>query len=549
MDRVIHTATGAGTGLWGPGPRDPPAADQTPATRPSLPNRRGPTPRANPPTPPRGAPAATAVDTRPAVPRTRLSHRPIGPPRRHWRGQRGRSRGWNLPRLPFVADVLCHAGRPSRTLVQLPGVAMMHEADDVDGTQRMAVRGGSSRPFGPAPDSLPDRRAQRAARMRAARRNTRLISIPGRHGAQLLLATIVLVIAVVAIIAALLRDTGPETTRNVRYPAAPPTEWSTDARWHTPLLLPHSGPALVINTDRVAVVTADRRIMLIEASSGDTVWSGQVPEGEFLTNLAATTIDEQLVVATQVGDRLCWWTLQGGAPGELALPPGARATFLGQAPLIALGPTTVAAVRNGSLLHMELPGGATALAARTTGVTTVASSAGWWHLRPGTPAGPPTPWESTTREPITPIVIAYANDQIITALVGKTVQVLVYSDRDRDVRFNFAGPIRTGESNSGRVSLTWTAAPSREWGILSRTLIDLTRGRIVDLGDWTTQHIAADRALGRIAGRPVLVGPTIPRGQLISGEGFPEDLTTAGALVRASENGSETLYLLPPRIP
>lgn len=439
----------------------------------------------------------------------------------------------------------------------------MYDVDD-DGTQRVAMRGGSAPPFG-GPNHPPDARGRRPPRRRhgvgvgqtaRGRRRTRgaharglTIVLPRRTLTQAALSVVGFGLAVVAAVMAVSVGGPVETVRSVRYDASPPAEWSADARWRTPPLLPRSGPALVIGADRVAVLTADRHLMLIDAATGNTVWAAELPAGDPTTNVAATSVDGHAVVAVQLGDRLCWWTLRDGTPGLIELPSGARVTFLGEAPLIVVAPSTVATIRNGSLVRTPVPTGALALAARRSGVVTAAATTGWWHLRPGREPGPPTRWETIDRSSTSPTVISYSGGQIITVLPGKTLRVLIYSDRDKDVRLSFGGVISGTGDNSQRLELTWKPSPSGAWGILSRSLLDLTRGRIVDLGDWTTRHVASDRALGTIGEEFTLVGPAIPRGRLVGGEGFPEDLTAAGALVRARENGSETLYLLPPRIP
>lgn len=426
------------------------------------------------------------------------------------------------------------------------GDRTMYDADD---THRVAVRAASTLGEEHPAASTAQRRAERAARLRAASRGHALsVTIPRRAAWQLAAALVVLVTAVALILVALLRDGSVSTTRDVPFPATPPAEWATRARWRTPPLLPKSGPALVVGQDRVAVITAERTLLLIDAASGDTLWTADVPAGQLSTNLALTTIDGQLVIAAQVGDGLCWWGVDDGTPAQLALPPGARATFLGSAPLIGTGPSTVATVRDAALVTTDVPPGATALAARSDGVITAAAPAGWWHLQPESTAGPPQPWESISASPISPTVISYSFERIITVLPGKPVRILVFSDRNEDVRFSFGGAIATENTATQPLNLTWYPSPSATWGILSRTLIDLTRGRIVDLGDWTTRHVASDRALGTISSTHALVGPQIPRGQLVGGESFPEDLTTSGALVRSRENGSEMLYLLPSRI-
>ena len=441
----------------------------------------------------------------------------------------------------------------------------MYEGDD-EGTRRVAVRGIStalttSASRSGVPDSSDSPVAEPASPPPPRRRNHRR-STPTRPPVTLAVPRRVLTrtVAVIAALAVLgcaialmawtvLRDRPQEAVTGVRYPATPPAEWSADALWRSPALLPKAGPAVVIGGDRVAVLTAQRRVLLIEAATGATRWSAPLPAGEVSSPLASTTVDGQPALAVQLSDRLAWWRISDGTPGEVALPTGARATYRGEAPLIGLDQSTVAVVQGGRLRRVAVPQGALAMAARTNGTVTAAADTGWWHLRADAAAGPATPWEPISRQSIRPTVIAYTGAAIITVLPGKTLRTLVYSDRAHDIRFSFGGILPTGPGNATRVDLRWTPSPSREWGILSRSLIDLTRGRVVDLGAWTTRHITSDRALGTIGTQYALVGPLIRRGVLLAGEGFPEELTTSGALVRSRESASETLYLLPPRKP
>ncbi len=214
--------------------------------------------------------------------------------------------------------------------------------------------------------------------------------------------------------------------------------------------------------------------------------------------------------------------------------------FLGEAPLVGTDQRSVAVLARGRLADVAVPAKALALAARGDGTVTAAAPAGWWHLRPGVPARGPTPWESAQGR-LSPTIVSYWSGSVLTVVPAPRPRLLVYADRPQDVRLAFTAPL-----TSLPAQVTWRAAPGGTWGILDRVLVDLRAGRVSDLGAWTTQHITLDRALGRIGDQSVVAGPAVPRGVLRDGEGFPEDVTAAGALVRAEEDGDQYLYLLPP---
>ncbi len=338
--------------------------------------------------------------------------------------------------------------------------------------------------------------------------------------------------------------TGPTTVRGERLAAAAPLEWSQDSLWRTPALLADAGRVLVAD-GRVAFVTSDRRVVLVDAVSGETRWSAPYPAGDPRTDLTVSTIDNHEVIACQVGDRLAWWDPHSGEAGGLDLPEGSSVVLRGTAPLVLSGDgRTAALVRDGRLATAPLPDGATALAGRADGLITAAGSAGWWHLTPGQPLAAPRTWEIPGGTGA-PSLVSYLGGSIISLLSSGTdsaPQILVFTDREHDVRFAWIGPGVFEER-----SATWHPSPSRNWGILGRTLVDLDAGRATDLGQWSTQLVSADRALGDLAGEQVLVGPTIPLGSLQHDESFPEDLTDSGALVRSRLGTDEVVYLLPPK--
>lgn len=376
--------------------------------------------------------------------------------------------------------------------------------------------------------------------------------LPGNRD---LAIALVLVLVAVAV-AAFAFTRGPRDAvmdhSQVELPSTPPAEWAKTASWSSPPLHRQAGRVLVVGGDKVGLVLADRHVVLVEAATGRTVWNGRVPDAEIKGSLHSTTVDGTPSIALHVGDRLLWWVISTGEEHGVDVPAGARVTFLGDGPLV-VAQATVAVVAKGRLSTMPLPDGATALAARADGTVTAASTAGWWHLSADRAAGAAVPWETWTAQRISPQVFGYASGNILVALPGTQPRLIVYVDRDKDVRYAYSGPILLS-SPGPAPTVTWRAAPNGAWGIADRTLVDLEEGSFEDLGAWQTVHVASDRALGKIGTQRVVVGPNIPRGVLTGDEGFPEDLTTSGALVRTSEKASgladgtiDRIYLLPPR--
>lgn len=391
-----------------------------------------------------------------------------------------------------------------------------------------------------------DPAAERRRRPRDPRRPRRRIRPPAHAVRALIVLTVACVTVALALGVWTLRrggdTTGVSTVRGERMEAAAPLEWSADSLWRTPALLPEAGRVLVAG-DGVAFVTTGRSVVLVEAASGKTRWSAPYPAGDPRTDLTVSQLDNREVIVVHVGDRLDWWDLQTGQPGGLDLPAGSAVVLRGTAPLVVSADgKTAGLVREGRLHTSDVPSGATALACRADGVITAAGSAGWWHLTPGRAPAAPRPWEVPGGSG-TPSVVSYLGGSILTMLAagqGSPPQILVFTDRDEDVRFAWIGPGIFDED-----STTWHPSPSRNWGVLGRTLVDLDAGRTTDLGRWTTHVVSADRALGELAGQRVLAGPAIPLGILQQGESFPEDLTDAGALVRSKLGPDEVVYQLP----
>lgn len=338
-----------------------------------------------------------------------------------------------------------------------------------------------------------------------------------------------------------------------RYPGTPPAEWGPAASWASPPLLRGTRP-VAVGDDAVALTTADRSLLVV-ATDGTVRWRRELPEGTVTTPPAPTRIAGTPVLAAHVGDRLVWWAVDDGHRTTMDLPSGARVSLLGEVPLVAVGGPEVMAVTNERPTRVRVPTGSTALAAHEDGQITAAGPGGWWHLGAGGAVGSSGGWENPS--PTAPTVVGYSNGFVLLVRPGDPSTLEIHADRTSDVRYVLGAPIVLPGGPGAPV--TWTPSPSGTWGVLGRTLVDLQRARIEDLGAWSTQVVTADRAYGHIDGQTVVVGPGIDRGVVSTGESLPQVVLPTGAVVTgpspASDSPSGTdprrtedvAYFLPPR--
>ncbi|MDO5711748.1 MAG: hypothetical protein Q4P32_08445 [Micrococcales bacterium] len=331
------------------------------------------------------------------------------------------------------------------------------------------------------------------------------------------------------------------------FPGTPPPGFSAAARWVSE---PVETGRIIALGDEIAYLTATRRLTVVDAMTGAKKWSATLPVSGSTTPLARTRIDGQEVLATQVGSTLAWWRLADGRdPATLALPEGARTTFLGEAPLVGIDPHTVAVVTGAKLRRVQVPGGAYAFAANAQGRVTAASGLGWWHLRPGSAPGLAHPWEDAAPDEqaprATPSVVGYLGSSVLLLYPpdrSGQLHVVVHTDRAEDLRASFRGRIAPVPG----VTQPWWPSPAQTWAVLGRTVVDLRRGRVSDLGDWTTTWITQDHAYGTLSGQATQADSAGTRGTTPPDATIPQVVTSAGAAVRARGPEGESIYLLPP---
>lgn len=385
---------------------------------------------------------------------------------------------------------------------------------------------------------------------------------PGRRRTRpavvaVIVAALLIVGAIAAIVTAILEPdslhagSASGTASTPAFPGSVAPGWSTTPRWVSPTLEEGGGRVLAVD-DAVAYVTADHRLEVVDALTGSPRWRAQLPKGDLRGGLAFTTIGGTGVVAAQLGDTLVWWQADDGSDRRtLALPQGARTTYLGESPLVGIDERTVAVLSAGKLAQVAVPAGAYALAADNTGRVTAGSGAGWFRLTAGAAATKPSAWERAAPDDeapnANPTVIGYLGDSVVTLYPADRngdQHVVVYTDAAEGptMRVSFRGKA-VATDGAGQ---PWWPSPAGTWGVLGRTLVDLEAGSVTDLGAWTTTWITQDRAYGTVDGESVQAGPTVDRTQIGTDVTIPEIVTDAGAAVRARVDDQDRLYLLPP---
>ncbi len=436
---------------------------------------------------------------------------------------------------------------------------------------RVAERGVAGASAAPAPveaaDPAVDRAQRRARLMELARRETeeagRATSRVSRARRSMALIAAAAVTVVLAILLVVDKLDSPNTPAQViaGLPVAPPPEWAAQATWSTGPLATEAGPTVGLG-ERVAYVTADRGVVVADIVTGDAKWRVELPDGDIAGPLSRTRLVQTDAVALHVGDRLLAWSVDDGKPvAAVDLPAGAQVTYLGAAPLVGVGPSTVAVVGSEGLIDIAVPEGAYALAARTDSSVTAAAPAGWWHLRAGRPSGAARPWENPSADSrpadSLPSIKGYAADSVIVmypAFRDRPSEVVVHTDRAGDLRASFRGPVQ----GSGSAESTWIAAPGGAWGVLGRTLVDIRAGSVSDLGAWQTRMLTADHAFGLVGEQLVAATPGAAPAVLPAGTQEPETTTSDGAVIRLRgpisdddgtlllAEGAEAAFVVPP---
>lgn len=282
--------------------------------------------------------------------------------------------------------------------------------------------------------------------------------------------------------------TQPATAPPAELPVVPATGWSSHARWASAPLLgttDHATPVVAGNT--VVVPTTDG-LDAISVSTGETAWSSSLPN-QLSAGPTHTYLENGPRIVAQSQNQLLWWPETGATdPQTIDLPEGSQLSFEGASPLVQINDTHAATIgATGAVQQRVVPTGATALAANTDGSVTAASDSGmWWHLtnpdvaRDGKPLSPPSAKAHPAK------VMGYLSHYLIMLwqTPGAHTSAPTYTAVIYDDTHNMR-PLRTVKI--GTDIPTWTASPSRSWGILGHTLIDLKRRKAHNLGTaWST---------------------------------------------------------------
>ena len=180
-------------------------------------------------------------------------------------------------------------------------------------------------------------------------------------------------------------------------PRPAPPGFAGTAAWSVPV---HPTIPPVVTADgTVAVVTDDRDIVLLDPTTGQTIWKAKTPRS--VTNLHLTQIDGHLCAAVATTTTLTYWPLpeRTSTPTpateetegiEVTLPRQGRLTWTGASPLIELPDQTAAVITRRSTPRLDIPVGAVPAAAEDQTVLALDDQGHWWHLTPGTTLTPGT---------------------------------------------------------------------------------------------------------------------------------------------------------------
>lgn len=336
------------------------------------------------------------------------------------------------------------------------------------------------------------------------------------------------------------------------FPGTPPDGVPGDVTWTGPVLLPDSrvavAPAAARGKDQVvALITAERHLVALDASTGRARWTTPLPEGDIDRGPGATRLGGRPAVALQVGTHVLVRDAGDGTPlADVTLPEGARLSLDGVCPLVLIGPTEAGLLDGSGLRSVTVPTGARALSAREDGTVLAADARGWWHLDPDLPAGASavTPWEQMSSgadgstRPLQ-VVGALGSAVVLIDADAAGQRVLVHED-GAAVRASFQG------DSVAAPRAVWAPSPSDMWGILGRSLIDMRSGDVTDLGAWRTVLVTDDRAYGLIGESLHVVRPGGAPEPVHTRTALVEATAGEGVLVRATTDDGQRVWMMRP---
>lgn len=226
-------------------------------------------------------------------------------------------------------------------------------------------------------------------------------------------------------------------------PAAAPNGWSRTAAW-TAVVAPPTARAATIasGTTAVAVITPTKQVAILDPADGRVRRSFDLPKGEH-RGVKLGVVDGTMSVLVHAGDVLAYAPADGSAaPTTLDVAADAVVSYAGDSPLIVNG-TGVQVVRDGKLADVQLPPGATAMAADGANVIAAVPVGPWWNAAPGreataiTPA-PPRPGATLFR------IAAAGHNRVAVVWTGPdaaTVTVVLYDATTGEARITADAPL------------------------------------------------------------------------------------------------------------
>lgn len=257
------------------------------------------------------------------------------------------------------------------------------------------------------------------------------------------------------------------------------------------------GAPVVVSGGRVVTVADGGAVIGVDPETSGRVWStglGEDPQelraGQYGGRPAvfAITSTKAAVVSASSGEQV--WSHDLG--------DGERAVMTAQGPLVLRDEVTaLARAKSGEWVERVVPPAAEPVAVDGTDVLSVSDSGHWWKVSSATvpPAAQRFPSPQKGAKPRG--VLTTTSSFLLFAWSGKggkqLVQQFSWSDLTTPIRV-----LTAGEGGEGKPSEEAArVAPSGEWMVVDRDVVDLKSGRVTRLPqDWSTTAVLEDRAYG-----------------------------------------------------
>jgi hypothetical protein len=226
-------------------------------------------------------------------------------------------------------------------------------------------------------------------------------------------------------------------------PISAPPGFAQRATWSVPIT--EQIAPVATSTGDLAAVSEDGDLVVLDDLTGHTLWTGHdAPRSGELHVLRNQGTD---VIATASTEALHLWPIgdpaHGPEPVSIDLPRGAEVSFAGSTPLVTLPDQTAGLIVHGELTLVDVPVGATAVAADSDSITAVDLTGTRYDLAPGAePVAYPLPRPAGTEGRAVRAIGAGDRNLVVVWSVGEDQVVTLHDlSTGTEVAHASAGPV------------------------------------------------------------------------------------------------------------